>query len=97
MEKLAKTQLLYPIILVAIYLFLKDVAIFIPYLNVLTKTLENKLTVIWLVSMILYHLSVNAIVAGVVVIMFLNVFGAHVGSAIYITLIFLLVKMFREK
>lgn len=83
-------------LLIIFYMVLRDVAIFIPYLNLFIKDLESRLVIVWLLALVLYRFSLNAIVVWIMVFLFLSLFGIHSGLIIYASLILLFFRHIKE-
>lgn len=79
-----------PLILILIYLILRDFTENIPYLNLLVQSQGNRLVVIWIVFILVYYssLTINKIIVAIVFFLLLNIFNMSVGLIIYISLFF---------
>lgn len=84
------------LLLVIFYIALRDVAVTVPFLNVITQGLENRLVIVWLLALLMYKFSHNSIVTWIVIFLFLSIYGIHVGLTIYASLILVFIKLLRE-
>lgn len=80
-----------PLILILVYLVLRDFVENIPYINLLGQTEGNILVVVWIVCVLLYNSSftINKIIIASIIFLSLNVFSISVGLIIYISLFFI--------
>ncbi len=83
-------------LLIIFYIALRDIAIFIPYLNLFIQGLENRLAIVWLLALIIYRFSQNSIVAWILIFLFLSMFGIRVGLIIYTSSILMFFKHLRR-
>lgn len=93
------------LILVIIYLVMRDILPHVPYINLMTNGLAGKLVVLWIAFILLTRLSANnllfmsGIVLGVhflTVVWGINVEGQSFGLLIYISLVFFTFKIMKE-
>ncbi len=82
-------------LLIIFYIALRDIAIFVPYLNLFTRGLENRLAIVWLLALIMYRFSQNSIVTWILIFLLLSMFGIHVGLIIYVSSILIFFKHLR--